>query len=696
MPRRDEICRVLIVDDELDYAARVAAGIETAFRDGRLGSSVRLELSNTAAFAAAELERRDAGDPPWDVILADVVMPRPARRPSDAIIVTAKRTERSHANQRWTSWEYPYTYNSHAPDVEHGGLFIAHRMADLRAKGKALGATKLVLISSRLVGTDRRRLHDFQAHHRDWFVYYDKTPWGGYEVLERSLPEGVFQWAVVQAIRERKQPFWGDSALDLIPDANDLVHSSPDMAQALLEARVRAADSTMESILLTGEPGVGRRAVAHFVHTIRSGLRGNSDAPFVMLDAWTVPADRVEEDLYGGPPGAAWGPNGKEGIVDVAADGTLFIHEVSKLPPYVQAGLLRLLEERCFRRPGRQNDIPFRGMLTVLSAEDDLEDMVEQGLLDRRLRDRLRPARVRIPPLRQRHEDVIPLARRALELSGAPKSMTTDAEEWLLAREYHGNVRELCQLVRAAALANPGGLLSADHLESLVDQQRSRAPEAPTPAETGPDLGPTNQLVRETADLWCLRFHGRVRVHISDRVGIDTVARLLEQPGSWFPLGDLEAGESRFRGPSAAPSRTVLEEAGVFTNENRKRRSGNARDLRELRAELAYLNKERDSAEHENDPPRAAKAREAMELIFEELKGRDLSTTHALSRKETKTTRDRIRRRIKLACDHFNNALPGVGSHIYHAIQSQGDKLAYRPDDAITWHVVRELKSRRP
>lgn len=85
-----------------------------------------------------------------------------------------------------------------------------------------------------------------------------------------------------------------------------------------------------------------------------------------------------------------------------------------------------------------------------------------------------------------------------------------------------------------------------------------------------------------------------------------------------------------------------------------------------------------------------------MELIFEESKGRDLSTTHALSRKETKTTRDRIRRRIKLACDHFNNALPGVGSHIYHAIQSQGDKLAYRPDDAITWHVVRELKSRRP
>ncbi len=693
MRQSEEICRVLIVDDELDYAAETARAIDDCFRNSRFGTSVRIELSNSAAFVAARIEESAPDDPPWDVILADVVMPRPARSPNDPIDTSAEDRVRSLAGRRWRCWEYPYSYSSHIPEIDHGGLYLADRIARMLSAGGAIGPLKLVLISRRLMGSDRRRMYELRTRHRAWLDYYDKSPWEDSDSWDTALPRGIFQWALIQAIRGRSRDSWGGAALERIPCADYLAHSSTEIDRLLVESRVRAEDDATNVILIAGEPGVGRLALARFVHAMRHvGLA--HDGPFTGVDAWAVPGDRLEEELFGVAAETIGASTPRLGATDKAATGTLFLHEISKLAPHVQGRLLRLVEDGRFCRVGAPEEVPFQGSLIVLTAEDDLDHQVEIGVLDRRLRDRLAAGRLRIPPLRERPDDIVPLAYQALRRLGGTTPLTQETESWLQEREYQGNARELFQLIRGAVLRSPAATLTVDDLSST---DFVAAQSVSVPANDVDKAGPatTNILLRETPELWRLRFRGGTVAHVPDRIGIEAVAQLLARPHQWIGFDALEGKQPHLTAPSSTPSQWALKEAGVSLEDRQGRSTIDRLDFPALVEQRRYLESERVEAERNNDQGKLADIREMIESIEDEVAGRDVSGALALGRQVMKSRRDRIMKRIKRACSRLDSAVQGSGEHILSSIKRRSDAVAYCPEPDELWHVAAIVNPRR-
>ena len=685
MQRDDNICRVLIVDDELEYATKVAETLEDVFRDSRHEANLQIELTNTAAFAAARLDACDPEDPPWDVILADLFMPRSASSPTGPIDPSATRNQRSSAKGCWPCWEYRYTYNSRTPHIDNGGLYLARKIADRAAEGRSVGKLKLVLISRHLEGTDRRSLHEFREHHRDWLDYFDKTSWEEGESWDKDLAQGVFQWALTQAIRDRNRVSWGDSVLDLIPDGDYFAHVSNQIDRVLVEARVRAEDRANEVVLVTGEAGVGRRALAGLVHAIRNVA--NPDAPFSPLDAWATPADRVQADLFGDATGGAAGPRMQDGVADTAAGGTLLVHELGKIPPYVQGGLLGLIEDGCFRRSRGTESIPFRGSCVVFTGEDDLEHQVDVGVLDHRLRDRLAVGRIRIPPLRERPNDIVPLARQALKHADTAKILTPESMEWLQDGNYRGNTRELFQLIRGAALASPTSEITVGSLELLTHGRPHRLKKPLAARLECPSPDPPNLLVRESRDLWRFRFRGGDVVPVTHRDGFAGVGLLLAAPHRRITIDALDAEKPRPWGPSDVPSRWALDEASVDSTAYKHRPPSANADVLQLITQRRYLEGELERAKRDNDEGRVSDANEAIGANENELAGHDLSSVLALQRKAAKRQRGRVWARIKRVCKHLENSSDGSGSHIIDAIKPRSDGFAYCPDDNTVWLV---------
>jgi DNA-binding NtrC family response regulator len=238
-----------------------------------------------------------------------------------------------------------------------------------------------------------------------------------------------------------------------------LVAESQAMQSALRRAR-DFADSDAPVVVL-GESGTGKEVVARALHAASP----RAARPFVPVNVAALPGELLESELFGHVRGAFTGATAdRQGLLEAAAGGTLFLDEIAEMPLALQAKLLRALEDGEIRRVGETRafgvDVRF-----VCATHRDLAARVAAGQFREDLYYRLKVLVVRLPPLRDRAEDVLPLARQLLAAERRPPSgLSAEVERLLLAYRWPGNVRELQNVMRHASVLARGGEVSPEHL----------------------------------------------------------------------------------------------------------------------------------------------------------------------------------------------------------------------------------------
>jgi len=276
-----------------------------------------------------------------------------------------------------------------------------------------------------------------------------------------------------------------------------------------------AAAQSEAPVLLLGESGVGKELAAQFVH--RSSSRAAK--PFVAVDCTAIPESLFEAELFGHERGAFTGCVGRrEGLFEQAHGGTLFLDEIGEIPLSLQAKLLRVLETGEFRRVGGR-DILRADVRLVSATNRDLLAMVDAGRFRQDLYYRIAGIDVRLPPLRERREDIPALADVLLARIGqrtGRRYRISDAALSLLVRyDYPGNVRELRNVLQKAAALSGNGLIEAEHILF----QREPAAGAPAAAWPAPPATFSPELeARRIAEL--LTRHQGNRRRVAQALGV--------------------------------------------------------------------------------------------------------------------------------------------------------------------------------
>jgi DNA-binding NtrC family response regulator len=285
------------------------------------------------------------------------------------------------------------------------------------------------------------------------------------------------------------------------------------MARTLdLARRVAQVDST---VLLTGESGVGKERVARFIHQESARTAG----PFVAINCGAVPESLLESELFGHAKGSFTGANqDRPGLFEAANGGTLLLDEIGEVPPVVQVKLLRVLQEREVRRVGENRSRPID--VRVLAATNrDLVTEIQAARFRQDLYYRLRVVEIHVPALRERRDDILPLARAFLadatrKTRGTVTGFTPAAANRLLRHTWPGNVRELENAVERAVVLAPRSRVDADDLPEDVSLA------APETAATG-DVRPLAEVERDYI-LSAMRAVGGNRATAAKKLGIGT------------------------------------------------------------------------------------------------------------------------------------------------------------------------------
>jgi DNA-binding NtrC family response regulator len=230
------------------------------------------------------------------------------------------------------------------------------------------------------------------------------------------------------------------------PEVPGLVLASSTM-QEIGRTVERLAQSNV-SVLIQGETGTGKELVARAIHD----LSGRAKRPFIVVDPGALPATLIASQLFGHERGAFTGAEKRqEGAFELAHGGSIFLDEIGELPLAVQPALLGVLERRSFRRLGGKEDIQV-DVRVISATHRDLRAEANQGTFRADLYFRLAVARIEIPPLRERPEDIDPLvAHFAAEITGAPGFLFSEATmSALRGHRWSGNVRELRNVVESA------------------------------------------------------------------------------------------------------------------------------------------------------------------------------------------------------------------------------------------------------
>ena len=238
-------------------------------------------------------------------------------------------------------------------------------------------------------------------------------------------------------------------------DSADFVASSPALANALnLASRVAKTDA---SAMLMGESGVGKELFAKFIH--KNSPR--KDGPFIAINMAAIPENLIESELFGFEKGAFTDASAmKKGQFELASGGTLFLDEIGEMPLNLQPKLLRAIQEREITRLGATKSVKI-DVRIVSATNANLPAMISEGKFREDLFYRLNTVPVAIPPLRERKEEILPIAERFLkqsceEFNLGAKSFSEAAVKELKNYDFPGNIRELISVVQRAAILSEG------------------------------------------------------------------------------------------------------------------------------------------------------------------------------------------------------------------------------------------------
>lgn len=244
---------------------------------------------------------------------------------------------------------------------------------------------------------------------------------------------------------------------------NKIIARSNAMRKVInLASKVAEVDST---VLILGESGVGKAVIARFIHN----LSGRKSGPFIEVNCGALPETLLESELFGYEQGAFTGAKkgGKPGMFELAQDGTLFLDEIGELPLNVQVKLLHALQEGEIFRIGGTKPIKINTRI-IAATNRPLQEMVEKGAFRKDLYYRLNVIPITIPPLRERHEDILPLINYFFEKYnkkfGKRKTISSKALDILLKYNWPGNVREVENLVERLIVISPNQRIDVNDL----------------------------------------------------------------------------------------------------------------------------------------------------------------------------------------------------------------------------------------
>ena len=234
---------------------------------------------------------------------------------------------------------------------------------------------------------------------------------------------------------------------------------------ARLQDKIRVLAQTDAPVLLLGETGVGKDVLARRIHA----ESGRAECPFIKVDCGSISPNLIETELFGYVGGTFSGANrnGKVGLIEAASTGTVFLDEIGELPIAMQTRLLRFLQDGEILRVGAT--VPKRLNVRIIAATNkDLEKAIAEGEFRSDLYYRLKIAVLHIPPLRERHDDILPMAHFFLDFycKKYDRSMefSSEAEQAMLNHDWPGNVRELKNMVQGLVVTCSESVIQPSHL----------------------------------------------------------------------------------------------------------------------------------------------------------------------------------------------------------------------------------------
>jgi two-component system, NtrC family, response regulator HydG len=316
-----------------------------------------------------------------------------------------------------------------------------------------------------------RSRDEWGAEYADELHFFEPTP------LRDCLEVSLHRVTDTLKAAERKLRAHRRALVQVVRDVDgplDLVAKSPPMRQLVdLARRVAKVDST---VLITGESGAGKERIARLVHDESTRAAG----PFIAVNCGAIAETLLESELFGHARGAFTGATqDRPGLFEAAHSGTLLLDEVGEVSAAMQIKLLRVLQEREVRRVGENKSRPV-DVRIVAATNRDLVHGVAEGVFRQDLYYRLKVVELRVPPLRERRDDILPLARvlfgeSSVRMNRAIHSLSPSAADQLLRYPWPGNVRELENAMECAVALARGNRVE---LEDLPEEVRQAAPRA--------------------------------------------------------------------------------------------------------------------------------------------------------------------------------------------------------------------------
>lgn len=229
--------------------------------------------------------------------------------------------------------------------------------------------------------------------------------------------------------------------------------------------REAVADVPEGDVLYSGEPGSGKDNESQQLHWTSEAR----EEPFVSVNFAAVVETLAESELFGHEEGAFNGARQRRGRFELAGRGRIFLNQLDCAPPSVQAKILDVISDRVFTPVGGERRIPFQGRI-IAALNVDLATSIESGRLRADLIDRFGAFHLHLPPLRERAEDILPLARAFIERTAAKhrkpvRPLSREAEDWLLQYRWPGNIRELRNVIRRATVFGAGKVITVEDLK---------------------------------------------------------------------------------------------------------------------------------------------------------------------------------------------------------------------------------------